>query len=260
MSGWLQIGAAGSACIISKDFAFEIQKGNITGHSLVTMVGHNNAVGAAIEDIRTAGGTYTFLDTAIAMTLSSDNANDTVLGTGARTVLISGLDNNYNLISETKSLAGQTAVALTNSYLRVHEMRVLTAGANNQAYNLGNIYVGSGTVTAGVPAVIHQSADIGENYGRAARYTIPLGYTGYMLEHDFSATGNNVAAECFIYSRLFGEAFVVRRRFMAVESNYDFRGYAILPEKSDIVARAYVSQGSTDIASSFTMILVANTP
>jgi hypothetical protein len=243
-----------------RDFILEVQKSNVPGHSLVTMVGHNDAVGATLEDVRTAGGIYTFLDAAIAMTLSSDNANDTALGTGARTVAIYGLDNSYNLISETQALAWQTPVVLTNSYLRVHEIRVLTAGSDNQAYNVGNLYVGSGVVTAGVPAVIHQSADVGENRGRAARYTIPLGYTGYMLEHNFSVVGNNTAAECYIYSRLFGEAFAVRRRFMVVANNYIFRGYVVMPEKTDIIARAYVSQGSTDIASSFTLILVKNIP
>ena len=243
-----------------RDFILEVQKGNVPLHSIVTMTGHNNAVGATIEDVRAAGGIYAFLDAAIPMTVSSDNANDAALGTGARTVTVYGLNNSYDLISETVSLSGTTPVALVNSYLRVHELRVRTAGTNNQVYNLGNLYVGSGTVTAGVPAVIHQSADVGENLGRAARYTIPRGYTGYMLEHDFSVVGNNVAAECFIYSCVFGEAFIVRRRFMVVTNNYDFRGYAVLPEKTDIVARAYVSQGSTDMASSFTLLLVKNTP
>jgi len=244
----------------TRDFLLEVQKGNVPGHRLVTMVGHNNSVGQTIEDIRTAGGIYTFLDAAAAMTLSSDNAGDTALGAGARTVRVYGLDANFNEISETASLAGLTPVALINSYIRVHEIRVLTAGTNNQAYNLGNLYVGTGLVTSGVPAVIHQSADTGENRGRAARYTIPLGYTGYVIEHDFSVQGNNVSAECFIYSRYFGEAFIVRRRFMVVNNNYDFKGYATMPEKTDLLARAYVSQGNTDIASSFTLILVKNTP
>lgn len=243
-----------------KDWINEIQKGNVVGHSLVTMAGHNNAVGATLQDIRTAGGIYVFLDAAVTMTLSSSNANDTALGSGARTVQIFGLDNSYNLATETKSLAGQTPIALTNTYLRVHDIQVLTAGTDNQAYNAGNIYVGTGVVTAGAPAVVHQSADIGENRGRAARYTIPAGYTGYMIQHDFSVVGNNQAAECYIFSRSFGQAFITRRRFMAVTNNYSFAGYAALPEKSDIVARAYVSQGSTDMASSFSLILVKNTP
>lgn len=241
----------------AQDWLVDITRGLIPGQRLVSMFGHNNAVGAVMEDIWPQGGVYSWPDVATVMTLSSTSAADTALGAGARSVRVYGLDADYKEIEETVVLAGWTPVSTANSYLRIHEMRVLSAGTN-QSYNVGNIYVGTGTVTAGVPAVVHLMMDIGENRAKALRYTIPAGHTGYVLEHDFSVVGNNVAAECFIFSRFYGEVFVIRRRFMVVTNNYQFRGRAVLPEKSDIVARSYVSQGSTDIASNLALLLVKN--
>ena len=244
----------------TRDFIIEVQKGRVPGHRIVTSRGHNQVVGTVAEDIWNQGGIYSWLDVDTVMTLSSSSADDTALGTGARTVRLYGLDADFNEINEVITLNGQTPVSTVNSYLRVYDMIVLTADSSNQAYNIGDIYVGTGTVTAGVPAVVHLHMVAAENRTQACRYTIPAGHTAYMLEHHFSVVGNNVAAECFIFSRVFGQVFTIRRRLMVVENNHIFRGYAVLPEKSDIVARAYVSQGSTDIASFFALLLVKNDP
>ena len=45
-------------------------------------------------------------------------------GTGARTVLIEGLDENYDIQSETVTMDGTTNVVTTNTYIRLFRMTV----------------------------------------------------------------------------------------------------------------------------------------
>lgn len=73
------------------------------------------------------------------MSVSSTNANDTAAGTGARTVLITGLDENYNDVTESIILNGLTGVNTTKQFIRVFKVRVTTAGSGATA--AGDIYV-----------------------------------------------------------------------------------------------------------------------
>ncbi len=110
------------------------------------------------EDIWDGTGAYAgWLSANTAMTISSSSANDTEVGTGARTIKVFGLvenaDGDWVETSESKNLDGQTAVNLTNSYIRVY--RAYLTGTGSGDVNAGTIYVGSGTVTSGVPANVY---------------------------------------------------------------------------------------------------------
>lgn len=135
--------------------------------------GHNPDVGTSFEIISHDGGTYPFPTEDTTMTISSTDANDTVAGTGARAVLVQGLNSNYQEIQEVVALNGTTAVTLANQYFRINDFIVLTAGTGKT--NAGEIYVGYGTVTAGVPANTMESCHAGQARGETALYTVPSG-------------------------------------------------------------------------------------
>jgi hypothetical protein len=94
-------------------------------------------------------------------------------------VLIQGLDASYNVLTETVTLNGQTAVTTTGSFFRINKMIVLTTGTG--LVNAGTIYIGTGVVTAGVPATIYNTMPVGLNTSMSFSYTIPAGYTGYLI-------------------------------------------------------------------------------
>ncbi len=128
------------------------------------------------EDIWDGTGAYAgWLAANTAMTVSSSSANDTEVGTGARTVKIFGLvensDGDWVATRKKKNLDGQTAVNLTNSYIRIYRAYITGTGSGDE--NAGTIYVGSGTVTTGVPANVY--AQIQPTLGQTlmAIYTIP---------------------------------------------------------------------------------------
>jgi hypothetical protein len=158
-------------------FELQVSRGQIQGHSVITVAGYNSDVDTSWEMI-TPVGDLSYAAAALQMTVSSSSASDTSAGTGARTVLITGLDADYAVISENVTMNGQTAVTTTKSFLRVNSMFVTTAGSG--LANAGIIYIGTGTVTSGVPATIYNLISIGFNNTTSSQYTVPAGYTGYL--------------------------------------------------------------------------------
>ena len=161
-----------------KDFYLEVAKGNIPGHSYINKFGHNPAVETGPEDLWSGGGSYAFYPTtAQAMEIVSDSDDDLdITGIGARTVMIFGLDSNWDEISETIELNGQNSVDLNLTYIRIYRAIVVTAGSSNT--NVGNITIeqdgGAGDTGAYIEATDGQT--------QQAIYTIPRGKTGYFLK------------------------------------------------------------------------------
>lgn len=262
LSGNPVLGAGANLYGIPYDFFLEICRGNIPGMSCLNKFGHTENVGTSLTDIWNDGGLYSFPLSASTMTLSSGSANDTSAGTGARTVEVFGLDTDYNEISEIIFLNGQTPVTSANSYLRVFRMIVRSGGSTGE--NEGNIYFGTGTVTAGVPAniyaeIIFDSTGGGENQTLMAIYTIPAGKTGYLFDYDFSTTQNK-PAEMWIKVRPFGEVFQTKVRTMIYQNKKQrtFKMALEIIEKSDIRASGATDAGTTDVSADFSLILIDN--
>lgn len=142
-----------------------------------------------------AGASYTAQAlSAKAVKVSCANVADTAAGTGARTVLLSGYDANYNKISEVISLNGQTAVDAANQYLLVEEVEVLTTGSGGT--NAGIIYVGTGVVTTGVPATQWLNIVAGAGVSRTGFCIVPAGYT--MVVKNFVVSNGTATNACTV--------------------------------------------------------------
>jgi len=242
-------------------FELQVARGQVDGHKTLFKFGINGDVGTSVETVWAEGGTYAYPASATVMKISSSSADDAAAGTGARTVAIFGLDASYNEINETVTLNGQTAVNTTNSFLRIFRMYVVTAGSGGTA--VGDIYIGVGTVTAGVPATVYAKIDIGENQTNMAIWTVPANYTLYLHRGTFSAASNNAAQFLLgkFMVRPFGSVFR-NAADITVNSNvfgYDFEIPLAIPEKTDIEARAIALSGTNFyVTASFEGIYIKN--
>jgi hypothetical protein len=170
----------------SEDLALQISRGQIEGHEIRHVFGYNPDVDSASEEtIWTYGGLYTHLASPTLMTVSSSSTNDTSAGTGARTIFLLGINSTGKEVSETVTLNGQTAVTTTHTYTEIQSVQVLTAGSG--AKNAGDIYIGTGTVTSGVPANVYGHILTGENQSLMGHLTIPDNYTGYIMSGSMSS-------------------------------------------------------------------------
>ena len=122
---------------------------------------------------------------------STDNTADAAAGTGCRTMSVSGVDTSYAEFTETVALNGQTSVTLAaTNILAINKMTCLTAGSG--FVNAGVVRCGTGTNTAGAPAVTRSHMYIGQGMSQSAIYTVPAGKT--MLCKDFSMNSYGVTA------------------------------------------------------------------
>jgi hypothetical protein len=242
----------------TEEFYLQVARSQIAGHEFNFKFGFNPDVDNALETIWTQGGLYSYLSAATILKVSSSSTADTAAGTGARTVEIFGLDGNYNEISETVTLNGQTAVNTTNSYLRINRGVVRSAGSGGQ--NAGVIYAGTGTVTAGVPANTYLSIAISDNQTLMALWTVPAGYTAFLLQTDVTVatTQNNKYCTAKLVARPYGEVFQVKDAFVKSQSttNQVYTVPLVFEEKTDLEWRAIGDSAGADIAISAAMDIV----
>jgi hypothetical protein len=110
----------------SHDFLIEVAKGNIPGHSIIHKFGHAT-VGTTLTPI-CHGGFYPTPTTAISLEALSGDDNDTLLGTGARTIFLEGLALDGSIVTQTISMNGQTPVPIPIPLFRLYRWFVETSG------------------------------------------------------------------------------------------------------------------------------------
>ncbi len=101
-------------------FYLQVQRGKLVGYSSVLKFGrHTDVDTAQAEDVWDGGGDYTFLSGAETHTIQSDSSADTSNGSGARSIVIEGLDGDYKEISASVTMSGTGSVITTSSFLRI---------------------------------------------------------------------------------------------------------------------------------------------
>lgn len=238
-----------------------ISRGHSLGYRTLYKFGYNPDVDTQEETVWGNSGDYVWLDSAVTMFVSSTSADDTGTGTGARTILIQGLDEDYNEIEETITLNGQTQVATQLSYLRIYRSFVTLAGSDEGTN--GVIYIGSSGATGGVPnTTVYASVSIG-NQTQIAAYTVPAGYTLYIDEINFTAAVSQAQklVHCKFNSRDY-ESNVFRTRFVQViQSNQLIQSFKYpqgFAEKTDLECRVSTDTSNTAIGASFQGVLIKN--
>jgi hypothetical protein len=244
-------------------FGLQVSRGQIQGHERICPFGLNSDISTSLETVWQEGGAYTFPAAATVMTVSSSSTDDdgSPAGTGARTVVVEGLNASYAEISETITMNGTTAVNTVNSYLRVNKMYVATGGTTAGA--VGNIYIGTGTVTTGKPAVVYNMMGIGTNTSESLIYTVPAGSTAYLL--NFAVSSSNSTANASTSFRVTicpnGGVFQIAN-LVRVAGNGSYSCEAIypfpVPEKSDINVLAAASAGNSAVSAQLQAVVIAN--
>ena len=237
-------------------FNLQVSRGQITGHVRFCPFGFNSAVGTSPETMWTAGATYSYPSTATALTVVSSSTDDdgSPAGTGARTVTIIGLDANYNEVSETVTMNGTTNVTTTQTFLRVNEAIVATAGSTGS--NVGTITIANTT-----PVTL---AEIVATAGIAQQcvYTVPAGKSVYITRYmvsSYNSTSTGSAAQ--IWFKPYGGANMLATTVripgtgaFTCEADYPFP----VTEKTDIEMRGVTYSGSANMSGQIQIVVIQN--
>lgn len=202
----MPVSAAQSEPVFWHDYYTELAAGTLTGALALNKFGKNPDVDtAAPEDIWGAGGTWTPPTTARIHNIVSTDANDTLAGTGARTISILGLNSSGAEVSENVNLNGLTPVATTNSYTIIFRMIVTAAGS-------GGVNVGNITAIAQTDTTLTAQIDAGYNQTLMAVWQVPAGKTLYLNSYYASMNGTVTASSVDIrlWAKPFGQTWQIK--------------------------------------------------
>ena len=165
----------------------QVSRGQIQGHSTIFIFGYQAQVDNTAVPVWENPTTYVYPTSATVMTVASDSASDDT----SASLLIQGLDEDYNQISETISLNGISDVTTVNEYFRINNLYLVSAGTG-QIHNVGTITVKQGTnVVAQINPTISKS--------QATIYTVPAGYNFYLMYANVS-TSSGYGSDYATYS------------------------------------------------------------
>ncbi len=229
----------------------------------VRKFGHNPDIDtAADEDIWEAGDTLTYLTTASAIEAISDSLNDIdTTGSGCRKIVISGLDGNWDIASEELAMNGTSATtASSTTFIRVNRAYCSEVGSYG-AVNAGNITIrvsGAGSTQAYISAA--------EGQTEMSHYTVPRGYTAYLLDVHISVASGKTSTVTFhqrqgadnTSSSYTSDRIVSNFVGLSGAEDYRYNAVTSFPEKTDLWAEGDPAANDTDITFEYSMLLIRN--
>jgi len=241
------------------DFYLAVAKGDFTGYSNVSKFGYNQTVGSGnYESIWEGSNAYPWMSAADQLEVLSSDTDDTSAGTGARTVELQGLDSSWNVLTETVTMNGTSAVTTTGSFLRIFRARVVTAGSSGR--NEGTITIRDQD-TSTTRALITNGATDGNGQTLMAVYTIPAGKTGYVININVSSQKDQEQTyKLMARDNTVANAAWNVKEFLTGRGGFStWRKYAInkVTEKTDIDLQV-ISNSTSAASGGFELILIDN--
>lgn len=189
----------------------------------------------------TAFGNVLLPDTAAALTCSSSSPLDTLLGTGARALLLNGLNAAFQRITEVVLLNGVLPATTVQQFLRVNSCLVIQSGSLQHNAGIINVRHGNNVMARIRPT---------EAVARQAVYTTPASFRSYILNYVF----NNPAQRIVTFNGMlkpFGTNTWLNIIRIAVQQETavfkpELPGF--IPEKSDFKIQVNTDNGAVEWA------------
>ena len=224
---------------------FQIAQGLIAGHRAVFKAGYNPSIANNTEEsLWSHSVIYPWASWGAGGTLSCVSASASDVGT----LYITGLrSSDWTEVSEQVTMTGTTPKVTTNSFIRINSLSF--SGAD---INVGEIHVYRNGATVGYIGV-------GEGQGQMAQFSVPAGYTAYILNGNANMGKGNDGFGKFKY-RMYGGSFQTAMTFLLFQSTFDYKFEAplALPEKSDLDVTMLASVSGTACSCAYSLILIQN--
>jgi hypothetical protein len=214
------------------DEKLQVSRGLVRDTEVRNIFGFNGAIGTSFIAAWENNVDYVYPNTTLQMTAVSSNTSDTGV-----TILISGLDENYNRKSNTITLNGTSAVGI-GEFFRINDVITLSGNA------IGDVTIANSGIT-------YARVNAGTGKNQASIFTVPAGYEFYLYRIDAfcaSASQNNR----FLFFRNFvrqpnGTILQVAQTSFLEQMNIQRRIPFRYAEKTDIQLQLRSSAGTQEI-------------
>ncbi len=265
----------GDLTISDNSSGLAIAKGDVTGTSFIHKFGNSPDFDTADNEVTIWDGAedgtlwelmnYVFSTSADIDSMSSSNAGDT------QEIVVQGLDANWEIVTQTITLNGQTRVPLNTNLIRVFR-----AYNDNSVNLIGHVFIYVNTPDVapadGIPddpTKIRAIIDPTNQQTEMCVYTVPAGKTGYMRDWYIATSGGNKASSYVfkLKSRNFGKVFRTKHTsamdaLAPIPYKHPYTEPEIFLEKTDIIMTVQSIASPASVANAvsagFDMVLVDN--
>lgn len=178
----------------------DVAEGN-TDLTTIKKFGRNAAVGTIFTPI-CLGGFYRSPQASGATTLrikAGGNANDDASGTGARSVTLVGLNERFEIVSETINTAGASASSVTTAtFTRLYRAYVETSGTyatQSTGSHAASITIENGAGTEDWTTI--DATDFPKGQSEIGAFSVPAGKTAYIKRTNISVEANKTIDAVF---------------------------------------------------------------
>lgn len=198
--------------VISTDYTTEVALGNTQDATTWNKFGYNLTLNNSTNEVFASFGSAfnQRLNVGETLNIVSSDAQDDSTGTGVRQLVIFGVDENWDLVTEVIALDGTSTVTTSNSFLGVNRMTIFTSGSSDS--NVGAI-----TATASTSGNVMAEMPSGQGTTQQCIFYVPRNYqfltTWLYLEANKSSGGGNPVVSWFgkVYSGVVDSEFEVAR-------------------------------------------------
>jgi hypothetical protein len=238
-------------------FETEVALGRRQGSVQWTKFGYNTDVDtASAEIIAEFGGTFNPMTTARTLSFVSTSSSDTLAGTGARQLVVYGVDQNRDAQTVVVDMNGTTPVVTTSQWLGVNRVAIYTSGSASS--NVGKI-----TATATTDLTIQATMPTGEGTSQQALYFTPRNTQAlvrqlFLAAERLSGSSPKVIFRGWVYSAVTNARYLILRDVMdtAAENHlkYNFDLPLIIGERSALWFTAETTANDTQVAAKFSLL------
>lgn len=239
------------------DFKYETALGLRQGYTLWNKFGHNLDIDIGTESIWSTGGLFVPIVTARTLSVVSTSTADDDGGTGANSIIIYGVDANWEAQTVVVTMDGTTPVVTTETWMGINRMAIYLSGSGG--VNAGNI-----TATATTEATVQAEIPVGLGTSQHGLFFVQAGHQALMdwlyitLVKNSGGTQPELTVKCWVTSAVSGSKYEVFRDYIqgAFENHTEIRPSQpfVVGEKSIVDFQATTDQNNTEVSVRFSLI------
>jgi len=241
------------------DFHYETALGRRQGATTWNLWGYNSDIDIGTETVWSVGGTFTRIVTARTLSIVSTDANDTSAGTGARSIVVYGVNANYKAQTVVVTMNGTTPVVTTETWLGVNRIAIYSAGS-------GGVNAGVITATASTEATVQSEMPTGLGVSQQAFFFVQADHQALIdwlyitLVKNSGGTQPILITKAWVTSLVSGAKYEVFRDFIngSIENHTELKPSQpfVVGEKSLIEFQSTTDVNNAETSLRFSLIEV----
>ena len=244
------------------NFHYNVAMGDISDCVTWNKFGYNDDVDVSTspEILASFGGIFTPLKIASTLSIVSSSAQDSATGSGAISLVLTGIDGNYATQEELISLTGTTPVVTTSTWVGINRAAIYLSGS-------GDVNAGTLDITAVTGGAIQAQLPAGQGTSQQIMFYTQAGHTAladwlFLNAQKISGSNPVVTIKGWVYSAVSQSKYEVLRLTIDTQAESTIQLNPSQPfvigEKSCFWIEVFTTTNNTVVTGRLSLIECAN--